>query len=156
MNTALSSIYENCTELPWSGCWIWNNATTNGGYGVFTHEGRKHYVHRVVAKLAINSEIDGAVVCHKCDTPSCVNPEHLFVGTQKDNMSDASRKGRIRHQNHARGSAVASSKLNDETVKMLRATPNVSTYDRQKVAEMLGVNERTVRDILANRTWRHV
>lgn len=77
-----------------SGCWIWMRPLSKGGYGQITYR-RSHYTaHRLAYALAYGEVPAGLVVCHKCDVPSCVNPAHLFAGTQGDNMRDASLKGR--------------------------------------------------------------
>lgn len=78
-------------------CIIWTGAQTTLGYGVRTHNKRRTYVHRI-AYCAANglsiSDIEGKVVRHKCDTPSCHNPEHLEIGTQADNMRDMRSRNR--------------------------------------------------------------
>jgi hypothetical protein len=153
----LAEIYKNCTELPWSGCWIWQKAITRAGYAVMGHNGKMKYVHRISAQLSTNLTLDGLVVCHTCDTPSCVNPDHLFAGTQKENMQDAKRKGRTsKCGNGKRGDQTHLSKLDSETVKRLRQMGSLSAKDRVDMAKQIGINERTIRDIVAMKTWRHV
>lgn len=79
-----------------TGCWLWAGAGTDNGYGVMWGEYRKEYAHRV-SYLLYNGPIpDDMQVLHRCDTPLCVNPEHLFLGTVSDNMKDCSAKGRQR------------------------------------------------------------
>lgn len=80
-----------------SGCWLWRGSLDGGGYGqISTAQGfAPAKAHRVSWEMRNGPIPDGMVVCHTCDTPACVNPDHLFIGTQQDNMRDCSRKNRI-------------------------------------------------------------
>lgn len=75
------------------GCWLWQGSKFANGYGRY---GRCSYAHRFAYELFIGPIPDGLQVCHRCDIKHCVRPEHLFLGTQADNMRDARQKGRIR------------------------------------------------------------
>ena len=93
-------LFGNVERLPWSGCWIWMGYTDENGRGqIFVQKGmRPQKTHRVSWSLANRRPITSAeFVCHSCDVPSCVNPNHLWIGTQKDNMADASAKGRVKN-----------------------------------------------------------
>lgn len=89
------------------GCWLWTGPqrkpTGKGGwgaYGLFRPKRRiNYYAHRFSWRINYGPIPDGMFVCHKCDNPTCVRPDHLFLGTHKDNMGDAKRKGRVRNQN---------------------------------------------------------
>ncbi len=81
---------------PNSGCWLWTAAMVGYEYGGLWVNGKTDRAHRVSWKLYYGDIPNGLQVCHKCDTPLCVNPEHLFIGTHKENMHDALRKGRMK------------------------------------------------------------
>ena len=78
-------------------CWIWDKAKNTNGYGHLWDKETKRFLHahRVYYEKLVGEIPEGHVVCHTCDNPSCVNPSHLFLGTHKDNMQDARKKGRL-------------------------------------------------------------
>lgn len=92
--------------VPECGCWLWEG-TLVGEYGQLDINGENVLAHRYSWELHNGPIPDGMLVCHKCDTPSCVNPNHLFMGTQKDNMADAVKKGRIDYKELSKLGAVA-------------------------------------------------
>lgn len=78
------------------GCWFWESTKNHNGYGIVSRRAGNTLAHRVAWTLTHGEIQDGLYVCHKCDTPPCVNPDHLFLGTQKDNVQDMIKKGRYR------------------------------------------------------------
>jgi len=76
-------------------CWKWHGTTDDRGYGRISFRTQKIKAHRVSYELRYGPIPDGFVICHACDNPNCVNPNHLYADTQKANMQDASRKGRL-------------------------------------------------------------
>lgn len=77
-------------------CLVWTGAKTPKGYGVLTLNGRRWYAHRLSYTLTNGPIPDGLFVCHRCDHPPCVRPDHLFLGTMQENFADMRRKGRAR------------------------------------------------------------
>ena len=75
-------------------CWLWTASRNNGGYGLFKLAGKTTTAHRISYELHVGVIPDGMCVLHTCDVRMCVNPDHLFLGTQTDNMQDKANKGR--------------------------------------------------------------
>ena len=82
--------------IPETGCWLWERATTHNGYGQISIGGKIMIAHRYSWELHGGHIPDGLCVLHKCDVRCCVNPDHLWLGTQKDNSQDALKKGRLK------------------------------------------------------------
>jgi hypothetical protein len=93
-HTLITRFWDNVNVGSDDECWEWQGSRTEAGYGLMWYDGKLRYAHRI----AIDLEGD-LFACHKCDNPPCVNPNHLFVGTQKDNVQDMLSKGRARGRN---------------------------------------------------------
>lgn len=135
---------------PNSGCSLWLGAVTNRGYGKMSVAGCPQLAHRI-AYREYNGPIPiGLNVLHRCDTPSCINPDHLFLGTQKDNMADCARKNR-----HGLGERNSIAVLTEEAVREIRQQVVSGSTDRQ-IAVKFGVHPRTIRDVRTKETWKHI
>jgi hypothetical protein len=129
-----------------SGCWLWTGADNGYGYGAFAL--RKYHVvaaHRLSWELYVGPIPDNMDVLHKCDTPPCCNPLHLFLGTHKDNMQDATHKGRLPYgeKNHL-------SKLTEDKVKSIRK----DTRSQADIAKEYCLHPSTVSYIKSGKTWK--
>ena len=143
-------IMKRSIPVPECGCWIWLNVVCAKGYGVANFvETKKQRAHRV-SYLAFRGEIpEGLFVCHTCDIRCCVNPDHLFIGTNTDNMRDCAAKGRIVAQ---RGEDHNYAKLTAKDIPLIRA----STLSQEAIGKQFGVSQRCVSDIKSGKTWRHI
>jgi hypothetical protein len=134
-----------------NGCWIWVGAKSGSGYGkvFFT---RKEYIlaHRLSYQLFIGEIPKGLFICHKCDTPACVNPDHLFAGTAADNVADKVSKGR-----QGMGEKIKQSKLKPENIIAIRAEYKSGEMQRH-IAKRHGVHFATNSDIITGKTWKHI
>lgn len=145
--------FDNATPEPNTGCWLWTRSLANGGYGTVSM-GRGAFrprAHRVAWELAHGPIPDNQCVLHKCDTPACINPDHLFLGTKRDNSVDMMRKGRHRCDPQ-RGEMVGGSKLTVEQVRAIRA----SSSTQSDLARELGVSQGAISHARTGRTWKHV
>ena len=98
LNTLKERFEQKIELVPFSTCHWWVGALGRGGYGIFREYGRLEKAHRSSFKIYNGQIPRGAYILHKCDNPSCVNPGHLFHGSQKDNMDDMRAKGRAKEQ----------------------------------------------------------
>ncbi len=132
------------------GCWNWDGQRGEKGYGIFLLNRKGAGAHRVAWTLARGPIPDGLFVLHSCDNRACVNPSHLFLGTNRDNVEDMLRKGR-----QPRGEAKTLAKLTEATVRALRVCRRAG-FSVRSMAEVVGVSTKTVRDAINGVTWGHV
>jgi hypothetical protein len=136
------------------GCWLWRGAKSSGGYGCIGWDGKIVGAHRASWLLRHGIIPGGLHVLHKCDTPACVNPAHLFLGTNLDNMKDRNAKGRCRSRGLP-GDRAARRKLASVDVIDIRAM--VADGVQQKdVARIYGVHKATVNDLVLRKTWASI
>ena len=155
MTTLKERFDEKWIPVTESGCWIWTGCCDKRGYGdIWTGKGRSRLAHRVSWELhngpIPKGEHYGTIcVCHRCDTPSCVNPLHLFLGTHQENIIDMFKKGR---GHKANGEKNNYSKLSDADVIAIRADGRV----QDEIAADYGVHQTTVSKILLRKSWSHL
>jgi hypothetical protein len=137
--------------IPIAGCWLWSGAITGGGYGALDIGGRNGKsipAHRISWELFKGKIPDGMFICHRCDVRSCVNPLHLFLGTQLDNVIDCVSKGR-----HAFGEkSTHMSKLTEEEVLQIKRRWKCRK-DTSILAREYGISTHSVRRIVIGKTW---
>lgn len=145
-----------------NGCWLWNSCLDVWGYGSFcirNFRGHKSYTmkaHRMSYEIHKGIIPKGLMCCHKCDTPSCVNPEHLFLGTNQDNMDDMVRKGR---REIRVGESARNVKLTEKQVLEIRRTyrkGEEGEFSQWGLARKYGVGRTAIESIIKNKSWKHI
>lgn len=130
-----------------TGCWEWTAAVCDG-YGRVRFQGKMQLAHRVSFELHFGSIPDGPLVCHRCDNPICVNPEHLFLGSHSDNMADMAHKGRRRGITAVHGERHGRAKITDADVATIRSSGQSSVA----LAREFDVSDRQIRHIRAGKS----
>lgn len=133
------------------GCWLWTGPMTEKGYGRFYHNYQASRAHRVAYELCVGPVPAGVEICHRCDNPACVNPDHLFVGSHKDNMADMSRKDRGAR---LRGQRNGMAKLTPEAVAEIRAKHTAGGVSQRQLAKVYSVSQGTIWQIVNGHYWK--
>lgn len=132
---------------PNSGCWLWSGPVDELGYGRFRIGAKKVRVHRLSYEMHCEAIPPGRVVRHRCDMPGCVNPAHLLLGTDHDNVAD-----KVARDRQARGERLPSAKLSEDDVRAIRAMEG----SHREIGKRFGIAHRTVGNIKRGIDWRHV
>lgn len=135
--------------LTGSGCLLWTGTTNRDGYGTIYFEGRRYNTSRL-AFAAWQHDPGTASVLHRCDNPPCFLSEHLFAGSQRDNMADRNAKGR-----QAKGEANGRNKITTEAVLLIRELAGEG-YPVTRLGRAFGIDPTTVRDIVTGEIWAAV
>lgn len=144
---------------PNSGCWLWDAAVSTGGYGrIGDGSSKVLQAHRVAYEIHRGPIPPGLNVCHRCDVPLCVNPEHLFLGTQRENLDDMTRKGRasragLRVQIGERHSR---SKVTADQVRAIRHAYDTGLSNQTELGATYGMTPAGIGYIVRRKHWRHV
>ena len=147
------------------GCWNWTGGKCKDGYGKINIGKLHRRSHRVSYELEHGPIRAGLFVCHKCDNPSCVRPDHLFLGTAKENAEDMARKGR-KHEGDKhwskisphlinRGTKCGSSKFNEQQVLEIRERLK-NGESQNGLAREFGVGQSAIYSIAHKKTWKHL
>lgn len=150
-----------CELNPETGCWEWQGGRDPYGYGHIRWGQKQTGVHRVMWWLVTGENIwgtrtkgsnyHGVCVLHHCDNPVCIRPDHLFSGSQKENVADAKQK-----QRNSRGEKVPQHKVPARAIPLIRYIAKAGLLRIGEIAEVIGINRRNVTLIVQGRAWAHV
>ncbi len=158
LKTSLERFEDKFIPEPNSGCWLWTASVWNR-YGQFGVANKSHRAHRVSWQLYRGPIPAGLCVLHKCDVPTCVNPNHLFLGTQTDNVADMMKKGRHvsgnagNHGNHARGERAGQTRLTESSVRSMRTEFNAGFKNGAALARKYEISESQARRVISGESW---
>ena len=156
--TTLQLFEEKFIKTEDNSCWNWSACIMDGGYGLFAIKRKPKKAHRVSYEIYVGKITDNLHVLHTCDNRKCVNPNHLFLGTNLDNVQDKMKKGRIVP---SFGGKNGSSKLDEKKIIEIRSKyiplknksgPGSLSF----LAKEYGVYASTIWGIVKRRTWTHV
>ncbi|HEX8653528.1 MAG TPA: HNH endonuclease signature motif containing protein [Pyrinomonadaceae bacterium] len=158
LRVAQRHIGSNFAERFWSkvelssesnGCWLWRGRVLRSGYGTAWKDGTYQYAHRIAYELKYGEIPEGMCVCHKCDNPPCCRPDHLFIGSQEENMHDMRRKGRNSHPLKLTEQAVLEIRRRYADRKLVKVT-------MQQLGDEYGVYKGYISKIIHRQKWRHI
>lgn len=145
----------NRFEKTENGCWEWKKTFNGKGYGKIKVERKdrsdKVYAHRFSYMIHKGEIPKNKIVCHSCDNRSCVNPNHLWLGTYKDNMQDASNKNRIR-----KGEESPKAKLSKEDVIHIKKMLKRFDMKQKEIAKKFNVSRGAIKEINIGNNWKHI
>jgi hypothetical protein len=141
-------ISKNSVRVPESGCWLWIGSLTNNGYGRMTFGAKTEFLsHRLSYEQKYGEIPNGMLALHHCDVKCCVNPDHIFIGTQQDNMTDKVMKNR-----QAKGAHHGMARLTEEQAKEVK----FSDQKTSDLAKKFNCSAVMIRQIRGGLYWRHL
>ncbi|MEG4286266.1 HNH endonuclease signature motif containing protein [Microcoleus sp. A006_D1] len=134
-------------------CWLTDLPNNGHGYCKISVNGKTKYAHRIAYEVYKGKIPENMQVCHSCDIPGCINPSHLFIGTQQENLIDCINKGR---SNKPKGENHHKAKLNESNVRQIKSLLVESNLTLKQIAEIFDVGIGAISDIKKNKTWKHI
>lgn len=144
-------LIKHTTKDPTTGCWNWSKSKTAYGYGIIKVAGKVELAHRVSFSI-FKGPLTLPCVCHICDNPSCINPDHLFNGTNLDNIHDKVSKGRQGRAGQRKGEKHSLAKLTEQDVLLIRASP----LKQKELAALYKTTQSNISLIKHKRNWSHI
>ena len=145
-------IYTSSSVNKETECWEWSAHRNSGGYGTINAGGKVQLAHRLSYRLFKRPIPEGMCVCHRCDNPCCVNPDHLWLATNAENVRDRDEKGRLDCRvGENNGNAKITEVVAFDIVELLSEGQGPA-----EIARKLGVGPGIVYSIKYNRTWKHI
>lgn len=133
-----------------NGCWLYSGVRNSYGYGIVDVAGKKLRAHRLSFEICFGPIPEDKIVCHKCDTPECFNPFHLFLGTHQDNIADKVQKNRTIY-----GSSHPRAKLDEASVKIIREARRYG-YRRREIGGYFKISLSVLDKVISKKTWARV
>lgn len=135
-------------------CWLWTGDKYSSGYGRLTIKlGLQVRAHRFMYEQRFGKIPEGMFALHKCDVRACVNPEHIFIGTKKDNMQDCVSKGRNRYKT-LKGTESPNSNLNKKDITEIRELYKTGKFFQREIGHKFGVSQVTVSRIILGYSYK--
>lgn len=134
-------------------CWKWLGDIRQNGYGRFWLGDKSVPAHRYSYEIHVGQVLAGVLVLHKCDNPECTNPDHLFLGTQQDNINDKVKKGRLQNQN---GENNPGAKLTEKDVIEIRRLYSTGNYLQREIAAMFNMPLSSINQVIKMKRWKHL
>ncbi len=132
-----------------TGCWTWTGIIRRDGYAIFRDGHDVWYAHRLAAMIWLNHNPDSIkFICHKCDNKKCINPDHFFIGSPKENSEDMVNKGR-----QAKGERQGASKLTISDVKEIIDLVDNESMSRKEIADIYGITQANISIIVTGQGW---
>lgn len=131
-------------------CWEWRGLLDTNGYGVFQSKGKNYSTHKILYLLYKGEFLNSFYLCHNCDNPPCCKPDHLFLGTQADNMNDMVSKDR-----QPKGENKSLAKLTDKNVILIKKMLG-DGISQTHIAKLFQVHQSRVSKIACGKAWRHI
>lgn len=145
-------------RIPESGCWIWMGGTNEKGYGIFGLGTRKQGItkaHRFSWQRKNGQIPDGMNVLHECGVAACVNPDHLYVGTQKENAADTKRMGRLKLPDNS-GTMATWAKLTNDDVRFIKSCKGKERGIGVELSKKFNVSKSCIYNIWSDLSWQSI